>query len=374
VLHRRELLKGLGIGSLAAGFPGLMFAKTEADTRLVVFVLRGAMDGLAMLAPYGDGNYANYQIVKEAVDYYDSSIDYSQFDNDGDGRIDYFVVFWTGPSGPWASFWWGYQWSLYSGNLTRDGVRFYTFSWQWQSDRPTVVIHETGHALGLPDYYDYDGNVGPDGGVGGLDMMHANKGDHCAFSKFMLGWIEPTVVVTNLHDYPLRASAQYPDAAIIMPNVQDESKAFSEYFMVQNRHRILNDGNNSMPNNGMLIWHVDATPTSPGGRNFKYNNSYTDRKLLRLMEADGLEEIVRNGSGDAGDYYNNGDEFSPDSTPNSDAYSGAQTYVVVNDISANGIDMTADLMLLPEPGLVLALLGVGALICRRCPGSNGVME
>ena len=58
MLRRRELLKGLGIGSLAAGFPGLMFAKTETDTRLVVFVLRGAMDGLAMLAPYGDGNYA----------------------------------------------------------------------------------------------------------------------------------------------------------------------------------------------------------------------------------------------------------------------------------------------------------------------------
>ena len=58
MLRRRDLLKGLGLGSLAAGFPGLMFANTPSDTRLVVFVLRGAMDGMAMLAPYGDGNYA----------------------------------------------------------------------------------------------------------------------------------------------------------------------------------------------------------------------------------------------------------------------------------------------------------------------------
>ena len=58
MLHRRELLKVLGLGSLAAGFPGLMFANTPNDSRLVVFILRGAMDGMAMLAPYGDGNYA----------------------------------------------------------------------------------------------------------------------------------------------------------------------------------------------------------------------------------------------------------------------------------------------------------------------------
>ena len=67
MLRRRELIKSLGLGSLAAGFPGLMFANTPGDrpgdspgddTRLVVVILRGAMDGMAMLAPYGDGNYA----------------------------------------------------------------------------------------------------------------------------------------------------------------------------------------------------------------------------------------------------------------------------------------------------------------------------
>jgi uncharacterized protein (DUF1501 family) len=58
MLRRRDLLKALSLGSLAAGLPGLIFANTPADSRLVVFILRGAMDGMAMLAPYGDGNYA----------------------------------------------------------------------------------------------------------------------------------------------------------------------------------------------------------------------------------------------------------------------------------------------------------------------------
>jgi uncharacterized protein (DUF1501 family) len=58
MLSRRELLKRLGVGSLAAGFPGVMFANAQTDNRLVVVILRGAMDGMAMLAPYGDGNYA----------------------------------------------------------------------------------------------------------------------------------------------------------------------------------------------------------------------------------------------------------------------------------------------------------------------------
>ena len=58
MLSRRELLKRLGVGSLVAGFPGVMFANAQTDNRLVVFVLRGAMDGMSMLVPYGDGNYA----------------------------------------------------------------------------------------------------------------------------------------------------------------------------------------------------------------------------------------------------------------------------------------------------------------------------
>lgn len=63
MLSRRELLRRMGLGSLAMGYltigaPSLSFARIDTDARLVVVILRGAMDGLAMLPPYGDGRYA----------------------------------------------------------------------------------------------------------------------------------------------------------------------------------------------------------------------------------------------------------------------------------------------------------------------------
>ena len=49
------------------------------------------------------------------------------------------------------------------------------------------------------DYYNYDAGdessttpyLAP---AGCLDMMDFNIGDHMAYSKFLLGWIEPTVI------------------------------------------------------------------------------------------------------------------------------------------------------------------------------------
>jgi len=56
--YRRDLLKGLGYGALAASMPGISLASAETDSRLVVMILRGAADGLAMLAPYGEPGYS----------------------------------------------------------------------------------------------------------------------------------------------------------------------------------------------------------------------------------------------------------------------------------------------------------------------------
>ena len=55
---RREFL-GLAAGAFAvAGLPGALFAAMPGDRRLVVVLLRGAMDGLAAVPPVGDARYA----------------------------------------------------------------------------------------------------------------------------------------------------------------------------------------------------------------------------------------------------------------------------------------------------------------------------
>ena len=47
----------MGLTAFAAHVPGLAFANTKTDARLVLVVLRGAVDGLALAAPYADPDY-----------------------------------------------------------------------------------------------------------------------------------------------------------------------------------------------------------------------------------------------------------------------------------------------------------------------------
>jgi uncharacterized protein (DUF1501 family) len=58
MILRRDFLKAAGLGIAATGLPGVAFAQAETDARLVLVILRGAVDGLAIAAPYGDGNYS----------------------------------------------------------------------------------------------------------------------------------------------------------------------------------------------------------------------------------------------------------------------------------------------------------------------------
>ena len=57
MLKRRNFLKNTGLSLMAMGLSPVLLAKTDTETRLVVVLLRGAMDGMGMLAPYGDEKY-----------------------------------------------------------------------------------------------------------------------------------------------------------------------------------------------------------------------------------------------------------------------------------------------------------------------------
>ena len=291
------------------------------------------------------------ELVTEAIQAANTGgADFSQYDNDGDGAVDYFLVVYTGPVGAWLSYWWGNFGSGLPGSFVVDGVSFPAYSWQWEQlygfeDSPPnppnwdpyVTIHETGHSLGLPDLYDYDENQGPDGGVGGLDMMDGNWGDHNCFSKYVLGWVAPTIAFSNFNDEPLDKSYAVADAVVFMPGF-DPVSPWSEYFMAQYRFRAGVD--QTYPADGMLLWHIDSRVSRQGW--FDWNNSYTSHKLLRLMEADGLEQIENGGNVNGGDFYQSGKVLSPTSTPNSNKYDGTNPGITCNDFSAPGIQMTAD--------------------------------
>lgn len=57
MITRRDILRTAGVGALATTLPSIAFANADTNARLVLVILRGAADGLAVAAPYGDGNY-----------------------------------------------------------------------------------------------------------------------------------------------------------------------------------------------------------------------------------------------------------------------------------------------------------------------------
>ncbi len=58
ILPRRAFLAGAGAAALAAGLPRAVLADAPTDKRLVLIILRGAMDGMSAVPPYGDPDYA----------------------------------------------------------------------------------------------------------------------------------------------------------------------------------------------------------------------------------------------------------------------------------------------------------------------------
>jgi M6 family metalloprotease-like protein len=307
------------------------------------------LDGVTLgwyRAPYNrsvvEGMGTPDNLIKEALNSFDATHDFSVYDYNSDGTIDYFVVMYAGPHGDFGSLLWGYQTSFGDYGYLLDGKHLGKYSWQWESEVPDVVIHETGHALGLPDLYDGDHTVGPRGGVGSFDPMGSSGlYDHNSFSKWILDWLTPSVVSGLEQTRTLNPLSEQPEALLVWPG-GDLGNPFSEYFLVENRQSVANDNVGFLPN-GLAIWHVDATLL---GGSYRYNNQTTSHKLLRLMEADGLEQIEgQPADADNGDLYNEGDSFSQDTHPSSAKYDGTDSCVTVGSIIDLGDDarMTASI-------------------------------
>lgn len=284
-------------------------------------------------------------LIKEAVTSFDASHDFAQYDHDNDGDIDYLLVIYAGPDTGFGSFWWAYAFSGFTDqNFTVDGKRISRFVFQFTdyggaSFKPQVAIHETGHALGLPDLYDYDPATGPPGEIGGMDIMSANLGNHNGFDRWILDWTTPTVIGSGVKEVRFRPAGTSPDGVAVIKGASVDNP-FDEMFFVENRRKAGNDDDTRWPGDGLMIWHVDST-LNPQGTGLLYDQHTTSRKFLRVMEADGLEQIEQNLGGDSGDFWKPGDTFDIASTPNSRRYDGTDSAVEVKNIRVVGNDILA---------------------------------
>lgn len=155
-------------------------------------------------ATHNRSEYASTDdVLMEALHALDATIDFSQFDGNNDGRIDLVYMHFAGSNSGWGGIWWSYESNANEG-LIFDGkelcniVTLHTPS--NTVDGAQTIIHETGHALGLIDYYPDPNATSLNNGMNTDDMMHNTAGDHCGFSKWLLGWIDDdhvTRIVVN---------------------------------------------------------------------------------------------------------------------------------------------------------------------------------
>ena len=293
-------------------------------------------------------------IIKPALDALDASVDFSQYDNDSDGDLDSCNIIFCGPNGTWASYWWGFSFGANVGDVTYDGISIEDFTRQRLALRstndfnPSTLIHELGHKLGLPDIYDYDGDTGNNGGVGGIGLM-GGDGDINPFFKWILDWQDPviinsgapqTVTLNARSDTSLSGNKAYA----VWPNIEntDDDDLLTEFFIIENSQDVGNDSN-AYNGEGLLIWHIDAEWGGSASYGYVNDNSYTTDKLIKVVQADGLGEIETGSYHDAGDFWSTGQSFTPTSTPSSSANDGSTSAVIVENISTNGSVMTADI-------------------------------
>lgn len=297
---------------------------------------------------YKRNSEGDIDILEEVLNYYDSTIDFSQYDYNNDGFIDgIYLVYAHKQDYEDDTLWWAWQnWATYMELTTKyDGKKANYYMWasagfilegidcgdgydkfdyeaMYSSSLKLnmhTFIHETGHMFGLDDYYDYSDvyNVGPKGGLGGADIMDYTVGDHCPFSKMMLGWVNPIIVLDTV---TLEiASFTETGQCIMIPKGFTNNGYFDEYLTIDLYTPTgLNelDSDYLFTKTAVRIMQIDATFNYNFDLNndrsaFKYNNSDTAHKQIRYIEANGTFDIEKNDEtyADDNDLFDAGDYF-----------------------------------------------------------------
>ncbi len=230
----------------------------------------------------GDQPNDRYRHWDEALSYalkeLDGQIDYSKYDNDKDGSIDFVYIIYAGygqadtaePSTIWP----------HQGNLpqmTLDGVKTGPYAcsnelrgtadYYQKTLRPAGIgtfCHEFGHVLGLPDLYDpnYRNNAYVPGKWSVMCNGCYNVGGtvpctYTAYERWLCKWLEYEDLTDGTH-YDLQPLTREAKAYRI-PVINRRGSATSEYWLVENRTREGLDA--GLPADGMILWYIYYSST-----------------------------------------------------------------------------------------------------------------
>ncbi len=299
-----------------------------------------------------DGYDRVLTLIRAAVDTAEArGMDWSIYDNDGDGTLDALNVLHAGEGAEQGdhSNIWSHKWYLSAGGLEvqYDGVWIdgYTMNPEIQSNNIVaigVISHEFGHALGLPDLYDTDYSSS---GAGKLALMASGSwgtygsgpwhpSSLNAWCKTRLGWSDPVLLEDDQLSIELEQS--FTSNQIYRINHPQD---VSEYWLIENRNPAGNEIELASP--GMVIWHIDTEMTNGWGV-----NNHEPHYGVGLEQADGYFDLENNGSSDAGDSYPGSTvnrAFTNNSSPSTVSHYGMPSMVTIENISDPDSIMTFDL-------------------------------
>jgi immune inhibitor A len=285
-------------------------------------------------------------MARDAVTAANPTVNFASFDNDGNGFVDAFIVIHSGGGAEQTGSVndiWSHKWTLDGGAFNADGTQIFAYLTVPEDARVGVCAHELGHLLfGWPDLYDTDGSSE---GIGNWCLMAGGSwngpvagtpaGDvpahPSAWCKVNQGWVSVVNQTTNA-TVPI---VEVKNARTVYRLWKDGGSG-SEYFLVENRQRLLFD--RALPGEGLLIWHIDeAVATNKNEAHYK----------VALIQADNLKQLEGGTNrGDAGDPYPgsiNKTSFTDATSPSSKSYAGQNTCVGVTSIGATGSSISAKL-------------------------------
>ena len=269
--------------------------------------------------------YALEYVVKQLKN---KGIDMKDYDSDSDGFIDgVWMVYgknYSSASNEEQDIMWAYTYwkNDNSKNVNSPVANVYAwasveFMYEGNYSKPDAhtFIHETGHMLGLDDYYDYDKKSRP---AGFLDMMDYNIGDHNAYSKYLLDWVNPHYV-TKKSTFTIKPFESSGDCIIVPTSLQDSKSPLNEYLIIEyytptglnesdSKSNYQGDYPLMFTENGIKIYHVDSRVGTIKASSYDYEfKNYLDNvtydKLISSSSSTTYCDIVASNTASYS-YYN----------------------------------------------------------------------
>lgn len=309
---------------------------------------------------YGEDQHPE-EMLTDAVDILDATVDFSLYDTNGDGYVDNVYIIYAGQGE--ADYGsedcvWPHSWDLSDAGVTKtaDGVYIdrYACSNEWSDKTPDGIgtfVHEFSHVMGLPDLYhttDPNAEYTPDAysvmDYGPYNNDSRTPPNYGAYEKNAMGWYEP-IMLTE----PMSVTLHSIDSGEFGLAPTDKT---TEFYLFENRQQ--EGWDTYIPNHGMLIWHIDYKETV-----FLENTVNNDKshQYVDLVEAnnkpgwDYLEEYTFPGT-------TGKTSFTADTKPAFKSWAGKSIDYPITDIAETDGVVTFDVaggangLSTPEPKVV----------------------